>query len=187
MYARKASTLLHKPSKAMHEYKKRGDWLLPVPRIEALRLPYSQERATLDPTPICTTYPYDDRRVCIYTYPWASTVAMSYDCKLKFLRFRFVKNSALSKRLYYDFVPICPPFRIGACCPSARRGFEAVTTATLWEIFRKVSDFFNTSKEIAQKNTEKWDFFYWFYILTQKRGKKALRMGVKKHGVPRLK
>ena len=29
--------------------KKRGDWLLPVPRAEALRLPTSQERATLRP------------------------------------------------------------------------------------------------------------------------------------------
>lgn len=49
MYAREASTLLHKPAKAMHGYKKRGDWLLPVPHTEALRLPYSQERATLRP------------------------------------------------------------------------------------------------------------------------------------------
>ena len=29
-----------------HGYKKRGDWLLPVPRSEALRLPCSQEQAT---------------------------------------------------------------------------------------------------------------------------------------------
>ena len=29
--------------------KKRGDWLLPVPHLEALRLPCSQERATIEP------------------------------------------------------------------------------------------------------------------------------------------
>ena len=41
--------------------KKRGDWLLPVPRTEALRLPTLSERATIDPTPICMAYPYNDK------------------------------------------------------------------------------------------------------------------------------
>ena len=68
MYAREASTLLHKPAKAMHGYKKRGDWLLPVPQIEALRLPCSQERATIDPTPICTTSSYNDIEEHVYIY-----------------------------------------------------------------------------------------------------------------------
>lgn len=141
----------------MHEYEKRGDWLLPVPRIEALRLPYSQERATLDPTPICTTYPYDDRRVCIYTYPWASTVAMSYDCKLKFLRFRFVKNKASSKRLYYDFVPICPPFCIEAFAFLPGVG-AWLSLQLLREICRKDSDLYITSKENQQKRL--FNFYY---------------------------
>ena len=48
-------------------YKKRGDWLLLVPRIEALRLPCSQERATIDPTLICIARPYKIRRMQIYT------------------------------------------------------------------------------------------------------------------------
>lgn len=69
MYARKASTLYTNQRRGTNmkdrDYnrafgakasKKRGDWLLPVPRTEALRLPCQSERATLDPTPICTAY-----------------------------------------------------------------------------------------------------------------------------------
>lgn len=32
-----------------NEYKKRGDWFLPVPHTEALRLPCQSERATYRP------------------------------------------------------------------------------------------------------------------------------------------
>ena len=69
----------HTNQKETRLYKKRGDWLLPVPRTEALRLPTLSERATIDPTPICKAYPYEDRGVCIYTHPWASTAAMLFD------------------------------------------------------------------------------------------------------------
>lgn len=48
MYAREASTL-HKPAKRYARIQKRGDWLLPVPRTEALRLPTLSERATKRP------------------------------------------------------------------------------------------------------------------------------------------
>ena len=48
MYAREASTLYTNQRRGT-DMKKRGDWLLPVPLTEALRLPYSQERATLRP------------------------------------------------------------------------------------------------------------------------------------------
>ena len=100
MYAREASTLLHKPAKAMHGYKKRGDWLLPVPHTEALRLPCQSERATIDPTPICTSYPYneDEEHVNIHTHGHLLLQCSMIDI-LKFLRFRYVKNKASSKRL----------------------------------------------------------------------------------------
>ena len=62
MYAREASTLHTNQRRGTNTRdrdfnrafgakasKKRGDWLLPVPLTEALRLPYSQERATLRP------------------------------------------------------------------------------------------------------------------------------------------
>lgn len=68
MYAREASTLLHKPAKAMHGYKKRGDWLLPVPRSEALRLPCSQERATLRPHADMYNIPPTTTKRSMYIY-----------------------------------------------------------------------------------------------------------------------
>lgn len=65
MYARRASTL-NTNQKETHEYEKRGDWMLPVPRTEALRLPCQSERATIDPTPICTAHPTKVRSMHIY-------------------------------------------------------------------------------------------------------------------------
>lgn len=76
-----------------HGYEKRGDRLLPVPRIEALRLPVVIRTSNHRPprryehnTPHTEEY--------VYTYPWASTIAMFSDDNLKFLRFLCVKNKA---------------------------------------------------------------------------------------------
>lgn len=41
----------------------------------------------------------------IKSYPMASTVAMSFDRILKFLRFQSVKNKALSKRFLCIYIP----------------------------------------------------------------------------------
>ena len=56
MYARGEYTIYTNQRETVKStYKERGDWLLPVPLTEALRLPYSQERATIiDPTSIYT-------------------------------------------------------------------------------------------------------------------------------------
>jgi hypothetical protein len=76
-----------------HGYKKRGDRLLPVPRIEALRLPVVIRTSNHRPHADMNTILPTQRNMYIHT-PWASTVAMFSDDNLKFLRFLCVKNKA---------------------------------------------------------------------------------------------
>ena len=156
MFAPEAKTR-HTNQRVIHtNTKKRGDWLLPVPRIEALRLPCNQERATIDPTPICMAHPYDDRGVCIYTYPWASTAAMFNDCNLKFLRFLCVKNKASSKRLYYFSESHLPN-------PSASGPAALLPGASAWPSLRP--HYGNPATKIAFFAIHAKKQYIFFYIL----------------------
>ena len=89
-----------------------------APLSEALRLPYSSERATTTPRRYATCHPTLNRADADIYIPMGVYRCCCSLMNMKFLRFQIVKNKACDIRLFHIWCPTTPKEHFPSAFPS---------------------------------------------------------------------